>query len=148
MRARIAMVVVTLVVASPAAVDAGAEGRVVVEVHGLRSVRGQVRAGLFEHTGTWLREGHERARCRVDVTARIARCSFGTLPPGRYALSLMHDEDGDGELDRDFFGVPTEGFAFSNDAPVGLGGPPSFERACFAHREEDEIVRVAARYGL
>ena len=40
------------------------------------------------------------------------------------AIRLFQDLDGDGELDKNAFGMPTEPFGFSND-PVIRFGPPS-----------------------
>ncbi len=52
------------------------------------------------------------------------------VEPGTYALALLHDENGNGEMDSNFLGLPQEGYGFSNDAKVFLG-PPSFEAASF-----------------
>lgn len=41
------------------------------------------------------------------------------LPPGRYAVAVFHDENGDGKLNRQIYpllGMPSEPYALSNDA--------------------------------
>ena len=63
------------------------------------------------------------------------------VPPGVYAVQAYHDIKNDGHLDRGPFGVPREGLAFSNDAPLGLHGP-SFARAAFTHGEEPQTLRL------
>jgi uncharacterized protein (DUF2141 family) len=46
------------------------------------------------------------------------------LPPGEYAVTVYHDLNGNGELDRKFYGPPKEPAAFSNNyTPFG---PPRF----------------------
>ena len=52
---------------------------------------------------------------------------FENVPVGSYALSVIHDENENFELDSNFFGIPKEGFGFGNDA-MGSFGPPSFEK--------------------
>jgi Uncharacterized protein conserved in bacteria (DUF2141) len=55
--------------------------------------------------------------------------------PHRTCLALPQsstDENGNGVLDKNFFGVPVEGYGFSNDAR-GSMGPPAFEKAAFRH---------------
>jgi uncharacterized protein (DUF2141 family) len=52
------------------------------------------------------------------------------LAPGTYGMRVMHDVDGDGELDANFVGMPTEPWAFSNNAS-GSFGPPSWEDVTF-----------------
>lgn len=53
-----------------------------------------------------------------------------TLPPGTYALRVMHDVNGNGELDTNFVGIPNEPWAFSNNA-TGNFGPPTWEDVKF-----------------
>ena len=45
------------------------------------------------------------------------------VPPGAYAVAAFHDENGNGKLDRNLLGLPTEPYAFSNDA--GRRGAPT-----------------------
>ena len=55
---------------------------------------------------------------------------FENLPAGDYAVKAFHDVNGDGEMNANPFGMPTEPFAFSNNA-VGNMGPASWDRARF-----------------
>ena len=57
--------------------------------------------------------------------------TFENLPAGDYAVKAFHDVDGDGEMDTNPFGMPTEPYAFSNNA-VGNMGPARWDRARFA----------------
>ena len=52
------------------------------------------------------------------------------LPPGEYAVRVMHDVNGNDELDANFVGMPTEPYAFSNNAK-GMFGPAKWEDARF-----------------
>ncbi len=45
------------------------------------------------------------------------------LPPGDYALAAIHDENSNARLDRNFIGIPKEGFGFANNPHVGLSAP-------------------------
>ena len=57
-----------------------------------------------------------------------ARVVFAGLPPGRYAVRAYADENGNGKLDTNLVGLPTERYGFSNDARGKLGAP-DFEAA-------------------
>ena len=57
-----------------------------------------------------------------------ARLVFAGLAPGRYALRVFADENGNGKLDTNLMGMPTERYGFSNDAK-GNRGAPDFEAA-------------------
>jgi uncharacterized protein (DUF2141 family) len=50
------------------------------------------------------------------------------LPAGKYAVAVIHDENRNHKLDRNFLGVPKEGFGFANNPRVLLSAP-SFEAA-------------------
>ena len=52
------------------------------------------------------------------------------LPAGDYGMKAFHDVNDDGEMNTNPFGMPTEPYAFSNNA-VGNMGPANWERAKF-----------------
>ena len=59
--------------------------------------------------------------------AETGEMSFtaSALPKGEYAIRVMHDTNGNGKLDTNFVGIPSEPWAFSNNA-VGNFGPPKW----------------------
>ena len=65
---------------------------------------------------------------QVILPARLGRLTFTTdaLAPGAYAAQVMHDENGNGELDTNLVGMPREPWGMSNGAR-GNFGPPSFD---------------------
>ena len=64
----------------------------------------------------------------VPMRAGAAQLVFPGLAPGRYAVRVFADENGNGKLDTNLFGMPTERYGFSNDAKGNLG-PPEFDAA-------------------
>lgn len=63
----------------------------------------------------------------VPIDDHQAQLTF-QVPPGRYAAVVIHDENSNMKLDRNFFGVPKEGFGFSNNPRVAFSAP-SFQNA-------------------
>ena len=81
----------------------------------------------------------------VPIKDDAAVCSFGGLAPGTYALVTFHDENSNGKFDRNWLGMPKEGFAFSNNVrPVF--SPPSFKAAAFDYAGGDLWLTVTMRY--
>ncbi|MGJ7610264.1 MULTISPECIES: DUF2141 domain-containing protein [unclassified Variovorax] len=78
--------------------------------------------------------GYAASKAVASQTAPMqggkARLVFAGLPPGRYALRVFADENGNGKLDTNLMGMPTERYGFSNDAK-GNRAPPDFEAAAF-----------------
>lgn len=67
--------------------------------------------------------------------------------PGEYALLVYYDENGNGRLDENFLGIPTEPVGFSNR--YRPKGPPSYSRASFQLEEgEMQTFDVALRRPL
>lgn len=116
-------------------------------VRGLRNDRGRVMGALFDRPERWVRDGEEAANCRTSIRGGTARCAM-QVRPGRYAFAFAHDEDGDGQFDRDFLGIPSEGYGFSNDVRPSLS-LPSWQSAAFMVPEtpSGQFV-VTARYGI
>ena len=115
----------------PAAVPSAAVPslRVDIRMKGLHA-RGQVRGGIYKDPNLWTENAGIVSICTVMVHAHEATCTFTVPRAGRYAAAFFHDEDGDRVLDKNFLGIPTEGYAFSRDAHAALSAP-AFERAAF-----------------
>ena len=68
------------------------------------------------------------------------------LPPGTYALGVLHDEDGNREMKTGFLGRPKEGYGASRDAR-GKMGPPKFEDARLALRPgHSHVAKISMVY--
>lgn len=68
------------------------------------------------------------------------------LPAGNYAISIVHDENGNDQLDTNLFGIPKEGYAVSNNAPAQMFGPPLFSEAEFIHSENGSFLNLIIQY--
>jgi uncharacterized protein (DUF2141 family) len=85
---------------------------VVVEVNGLKSAKGQVLVAL--HDDRWAFPSRwERAVASTSMAANEGAVTATLrLPrPGRFALIVVHDEDGDGRMKKSAVGLPREGYA-------------------------------------
>ena len=99
-----------------------------VSVEGISQNTGAIMLGLFDET-TY--EGNGLDGARVDVDGDRVTVTFEGLEPGEYAIKLYHDVNDDGEMNTNPFGMPTEPFAFSNDAK-GRFGPAKWDAAKFS----------------
>ena len=91
--------------------------------------KGAVMVALYASPETW--EGGAPVKAeRLPVAGGSVRVKFTGLKPGRYAVKAFHDVDGDGAMNRNAFGMPTEPFGFSNNAPARFG-PAVWSAAAF-----------------
>jgi uncharacterized protein (DUF2141 family) len=103
-----------------------------VTVTGLRAVHGQILACLVNTAAAFPDCSRDPAARKLAVPVRAAtvELDFGAVPPGSWAVAVVHDENGNGRMDKRLI-MPREGYGFSRDAPVRMG-PPSFRSAAFA----------------
>lgn len=109
------------------------------------SKKGQVLCGLYREKKHWLTHTTFR-HAKTDTKSRWAVCYFSDVPKGAYAVAALHDEDSDGEMDKNFIGLPTEGYAMSKNAHVGAIGKPDWEDALFRHRRATTVEWAAMKY--
>ncbi len=113
--------------ASVAAVKAGtAELR--VEIVGLKSDRGEVIFVLYKSARTFTNQAFRTESSGIQNR----KCVWVTenLPSGDYAMVVVHDENGNHRMDRNFLGITKEPYAFSNDVRARFKAP-SFDSAKF-----------------
>lgn len=68
------------------------------------------------------------------------------LPKGKYAISLLDDENDNADLDR-FLGIPTEGYGFSNNVRPLLS-LPDFEDLLFDLTSQNQRLNLKMQYAL
>lgn len=126
------------------ALSQSTSGTLTVVVHDVKVAKGKVAIALYNDARVFL-----KAKLKLDsrwVAAHPGEVTvqFENLPAGNYAVSVMHDENENGELDSNFVGIPTEGFGFSNDAKA-MFGPPSYDK-CVFHHQAAERINIHLKY--
>lgn len=99
-----------------------------VTVEGIAEAKGSIMLGLFDEE-TYNGDGAVNG-ASLAVEGDSVTVTFEGLEPGEYAVRLYHDLNDDGEMNTNPFGMPTEPYAFSNDAK-GRFGPASWDAAKF-----------------
>lgn len=109
-----------------------------VNIPNIKNSTGTIACALFESSAGFPTEFLHSATniTMMKIRDTQAHCSFLDVPPGTYALAVIHDENMNGKLDTNFLGVPTEGYGFSNGAEA-LMSAPSFEAASFSYDGEN-----------
>lgn len=141
----VATILLALSGAAPAQLTAS-RGEITVYMEGFRSEAGEARVALFG-SKEGFPEGVAKARkvLRVPVRDYEARADFTDVPYGTYAVAVLHDENSNGAMDRNFFNVPTEGYGASNN-PTGSMERLDFDDAKFALDKKILVIRVHLQY--
>jgi uncharacterized protein (DUF2141 family) len=102
-----------------------------VSVAGLRSTKGNVLVCVTTNPKAFPDCSKDASATRMKISAKQANnLSVMVAGAGTYAVSLIHDENGNGKLDTTL-GMPREGFGFSRNPAISFG-PPKFKSASFA----------------
>ncbi|KEO72458.1 DUF2141 domain-containing protein [Anditalea andensis] len=102
-----------------------------VTITNLKEDTGVVRLAIFDKSSAFPDKAHQAYdKVIAQVQGGKATAVFKNIKPGKYAISAFHDANNDGVINKNAFGIPKEGYGFSNDA-MGSFGPPSFSAASF-----------------
>ena len=99
-----------------------------INVENIAQDKGTIMLGLFDQV-TYNGDGAVNG-ASIKVEGNSVTAQFEDLEPGEYAVRLYHDINDDGEMNTNPFGMPTEPYAFSNDAK-GRFGPAKWDAAKF-----------------
>lgn len=115
-----------------------ADGTLQIAVNGIANNQGKVCIELFaQQEAAQFPERTPLLKQRIAAAGGTMTFTFDHLSPGRYAALVFHDENGNGKLDRNWIGIPSEPWGVSGKRP--FAGPPSFADSVFsfdsAHRQ-------------
>jgi uncharacterized protein (DUF2141 family) len=117
-----------------------------VELANVRNDRGVLHLCLTRSPEHFPDCERDPAAAKATVDANVRAVRLPTAGPGRYALAVIHDENGNGRLDTTL-GIPKEGFGFSRNPALGFG-PPAFEKVQFPAGAGDARQVVRLKYLL
>ena len=139
------------IITPPAKAELPTRGSLTVEVAGLENTNGQVCFSVFESSEGFPSDSEAvfaeqcvSAEESADEDAAPLSVTFPDLSMGTYAVSVLHDENGDEQINQGTFGIPTEGFGFSRNPTVQTGAPEFYETAVFVFG--DTTIQVEMIY--
>ncbi len=99
-----------------------------VEMENFKNNDGVVKVGLYNSEGTFLGKTYKKLDSKIiDKKAVVV---FEGIEKGEYAISIYQDENLNGVMDKNFFGIPSEDYMASNNEK-GSFGPPKYAKAKF-----------------
>ena len=119
-----------------------------VRVTGARNTKGKIRVALFRDSKGFPNDASHAVHTQaadVDPQTLTAQVGFAGLAAGVYAVSVFHDENMNEKLDKNFMGVPKEGYGASNN-PKKKMGAPNFDETKFQLRVADLSVEIKLMY--
>jgi uncharacterized protein (DUF2141 family) len=129
---------------SAAAIAAEGNATLTVNFTGIETQEGAVMGAVFDSEDAYNGKGAPVRLIMVKADKPELATQLAGLVPGKYAMKLMHDIDGDMKLSFNPFGMPTEPFAFSNNA-VGNMGEAKWADAAFEVKAGENSHSIAIK---
>lgn len=116
-------------------------GKLTVIIEGIDNTDGKILIALNNSKENYEDKDRVFRGAHLDITGRQVIYTFENLPYGEYAIKTFHDENTDGELNKNILGMPTERYGFSNNAR-GTLGPATWEDAKFKFDSGSDTLMI------
>lgn len=114
-------------------------------IKGAKSNDGVIRVLIFDKEDGFPEEPKNAIKAlSLPVSNLSAKVTVENLPSGNYAISVFHDEDSDGQIQKNNFGIPLDSYGFSNN-PNLYFGPPSFSKCAVQVKNSTVKVEIKLR---
>lgn len=107
------------------AVVGGQSVTITLTIGNIKSTDGQLMIAFYANEEVYL-EAPTHAYILEGQAFADGTVSIEGLSAGYYAITLLHDTNKNGIMDKGFLGIPAEAFGFSNNPRI-IAGPPSFK---------------------
>jgi uncharacterized protein (DUF2141 family) len=116
-------------------------GSIKVIITGLNNDKGKMMIVLNNSKENFENIGKPFVGVIEKIENRQVIYTFNNVPFGEYAIKCYHDENGNKRLDKNYFGMPTEQYGFSNNAR-GSFGPPKYDDAKFTLDKNNIVIKI------
>jgi uncharacterized protein (DUF2141 family) len=131
-----------LLIANTSSVASESTGNLIVNISGFPSSDGFAMVALNNSEESYKGGENEAiAKIKTRVIDQKAQVIFENLPYGSYGVSLYHDENGNGKMDKNVMGIPKEAYGFSNNAK-GFFGKPSYKDVVFQLNSAEKQITI------
>jgi uncharacterized protein (DUF2141 family) len=91
-----------------------AQSKVTVNITNVRNDKGVCKVCLFNNAASFNGEGGNAYAClNVPVKAKTSTATFNNVAAGTYAVMVFHDANTNNKMDKNFLGIPSEGYGAS-----------------------------------
>ena len=100
--------------------------------------------GLYNNSASFPKPDLEFMVISILADSSVVTFTISDLPVGEYAIALYHDINSDKICNKNWIGIPTESYGFSNNVRV-IFSSPSFEKTKFS-LNEDLAINVKLKH--
>jgi uncharacterized protein (DUF2141 family) len=104
--------------------SANKTGDLLINVTNIRNNNGLIAYIIFDSQAGWPNNIQEAYTLGTsNISEGNCTIAIMDIPYGKYAISILHDENNNQKLDKNFLGIPQEGIGASNNNYRRYGAP-------------------------
>jgi len=119
--------------------------KLTIKVVDLRNHKGQLIFGVFKSPDGFPIEEQKAVNWQIKPADADSVVFTAMLPPGQYGASVLHDENKNGKMDKNFLGVPQEGYGVTNNPKPRFRGA-TFDEARFTLPRDGATLTISIQY--
>ncbi len=96
-----------------------------IEITNILNKNGDIKIGLYNKAEDFSKIDKFYREAIIKISSKTIKYKFTNIPNGTYAIAVFHDENQNDKIDKNFLGIPKEGYGFSKNIR------PSFRSANF-----------------
>ena len=118
-----------------------------VEINNLKNNQGQICILLFNNSDGYPSD-FDKAQSQIvikdfEVPMEVL---IDNIKEENIVITVLHDENMNGKIDKNIFGIPTEGYGISKNPKPTTFGPPPFENAKVKMKESGNAIQINMKY--
>lgn len=123
-----------------------AQSNIIVNINNFKNDNGVCRACLFNNSNSFQNKSGALACKSAKVVNGASIITFNADAEGDYAVMVFHDENNNNFFDKNFLGIPKEGYGASKNK-LPLAAAPSFKSNSFVINSNQQVtLRIVLRY--
>jgi len=134
------MLMIGLVAGVYATSFAQTNNKIIVKVEHINSAEGSINVAIFNSEKTFLNTPFLTKS--EDAKTGEMIFEFEEVPNGEYTISIYHDMNENGELDKNLMGIPNEPYGVSKEGK-SMFGPPSYKDALFTVENMNVDLKIS-----
>ena len=94
-----------------------------IQVPNIKNTKGNIQVKIYNNEKSFPKADEQYREAVFKIDTIPGNYLIKGLPKGRYAIAILHDENSDKKCNMNFFGIPKEGYGFSNNFRPVLSVP-------------------------
>jgi uncharacterized protein (DUF2141 family) len=104
---------------------------ITIKINGIKNNKGKILISVYNSADGFPTDITKATRLiKINAQTPSAELILHDLVRGTYAIAVMHDENNNGKMDKNFLNIPKEGYCVSGNIK-GFMSAPSFSDAKF-----------------